>query len=710
MGWATMRDRAGHAGRAALLLLAVQLRPAMAPARVLSVDCDRAVGLPAAEPPTYRSLTAARDALRAARDGGVGGDASDGRATVVVRGRCEGTEPLELGPRDANTDWVAHDAGGATISGGRALPSSMLAPVTDAAVLALLPATARTVARQLNLSAVGLAREDIGELVPHTFPGGDAQIDFYKLRGSGAAELFWGGRPLHRARHPESDDDQLLVPQNSLMIKAVHREPGSFRELTTVDVGASRLAAWGRELAAGRKLWTHGEWAGFGWADTHKPLVAIDAGNSTITTINSPLSGSGGGLEGRSTPGGWFRVYNALSELDTRGEYVIDEFGGSLLLVLMPPDDDDGEMVLSLSATPVLHAANTHGVRCVGIDFAYSRGWGTVFDDCVDCAIFDSRLTNFGINAVNVSAGRNFLLSNATITGTGQGGVILSGGDRITLEPANHTIIGSHITEFARILQKYTPAVCLCGVGQQLLDTEISNGAHFGMLLTGNDHRIARNHFHNLVYGGADAGAVYSGREWTYRGALIEGNTFENINSYLCQAGGAKNCVGQPPRALHADDGISGWTVVNNLFRNVTQVHNGLSNRDMTMMHNRFEIVLSAGQPKTNLDADHRSAIHLDVFGPPPYPADSDIDVLRGFLARVPYNCTDCAWSKYPHLANILDDEYWLPKYWRLENNSFCDITYHGVAEKLMDGAYDHETFGVERNNRNSTACTNGGG
>ena len=115
------------------------------------------------------------------------------------------------------------------------------------------------------------------------------------------------------------------------------------------------------------------------------------------------------------------------------------------------------------------------------------------------------------------------------------------------------------------------------------------------MLLTGNDHTIDSTHFHNLVYGGADAGAIYSGRDWTYRGQLISNNIFENISSYLCLPGGAKNCRGQAPRALHSDDGMSGWTVVRNHFKNVTQVQNAYSSRDITFMHNHIERVLITG-------------------------------------------------------------------------------------------------------------------
>ena len=41
---------------------------------------------------------------------------------------------------------------------------------------------------------------------------------------------------------------------------------------------------------------------------------------------------------------------------------------------------------------------------------------------------------------VNVTGGKGFRLSNVEVTGTGQGGVILEGGDRTSLTPANHTI------------------------------------------------------------------------------------------------------------------------------------------------------------------------------------------------------------------------------------------------------------------------------
>ena len=69
------------------------------------------------------------------------------------------------------------------------------------------------------------------------------------------------------------------------------------------------------------------------------------------------------------------------------------------------------------------------------------------------------RVCGAGINGVNVTGGSNFLMENVEVTGTGQGGVILQGGDRQSLTPGNHRVVNCTIHRFARIMQKYTPGM-----------------------------------------------------------------------------------------------------------------------------------------------------------------------------------------------------------------------------------------------------------
>ena len=128
---------------------------------------------------------------------------------------------------------------------------------------------------------------------------------------------------------------------------------------------------------------------------------------------------------------------------------------------------------------------------------------------------------------------------------------------------------------------------------------------------------------------------------------MIKNNVFENITSHLCLPGGCKNCAGQPPRALHSDDGMSGWTVVDNTFVNCTKVHNAYSSRDITFVNNRIaHIHLS------EVNRNQHSATQLDVM---PNDCSHPSSTQYRFLHRVPYNSTP--YTKYPHLANILSDD-----------------------------------------------------
>lgn len=189
------------------------------------------------------------------------------QATVSVRGRCSG--PLKLsGPLDASVTWLG--VGAAAHTGGLELPVGKFGPVTDPTALGLLPSVSAGAVKQLNLSALGLDTNAIGKLKPHHYPGGNAQINFYLFEGSGQAELFWGEEALHLARYPNSEDDQLLIPQNSMLIRSVqHGESGAevnrVSDMPSEDGrgvparGSARMSKWASELAAGRDVWAHGE-------------------------------------------------------------------------------------------------------------------------------------------------------------------------------------------------------------------------------------------------------------------------------------------------------------------------------------------------------------------------------------------------------------------------------------------------------------------
>jgi hypothetical protein len=77
----------------------------------------------------------------------------------------------------------------------------------------------------------------------------------------------------------------------------------------------------------------------------------------------------------------------------------------------------------------------------------------------------------------------------------------------------------------------------------------------------GNDHVIEFNDVHHVCLESNDAGAVYSGRDWTWRGTVIRFNKFWEITGFE-----DRGCVG-----VYLDDMLCGTHVHGNLFWRVTR-------------------------------------------------------------------------------------------------------------------------------------------
>lgn len=61
-------------------------------------------------------------------------------------------------------------------------------------------------------------------------------------------------------------------------------------------------------------------------------------------------------------------------------------------------------------------------------------------------------------------------------------------------------------------------------VGQRAVHNLIHDHPHCPILYSGNDHRIEWNEIHHVALETGDVGAVYSGRDWTFRGNAIRYN------------------------------------------------------------------------------------------------------------------------------------------------------------------------------------------
>jgi hypothetical protein len=104
-------------------------------------------------------------------------------------------------------------------------------------------------------------------------------------------------------------------------------------------------------------------------------------------------------------------------------------------------------------------------------------------------------------------------------------------------------------------LATYQPGISLSGVGNVIEHNELAYSPHAAILFSGNDHRIERNVIHDVVRETDDAGAIYTGRDWTARGTSISNNFMFDIH-------------GTGPHgatAIYLDDQASGITIQQNL-------------------------------------------------------------------------------------------------------------------------------------------------
>lgn len=513
------------------------------------------------------------------------------------------------GPKDAS----------AIISGGRAV--SGFTPVTDRAILARLPAAAHSHVLQADLAKQGIS--DYGKQVRHGWGAWNVPT---------ALEVSYRNQPMTLARWPNQGFAKIATTPDG--------EKGF-----TFTVQGANLRAWKDES----DLLATGYWDK-NWVDVTIPIKAIDlAAQSFTLTEPAPPYGL------KIGQGIFFQ--NALAELDQPGEWYLDKVKGVLYFWPPQPLHDNEVEVSMLEKLLVIDKASYIGIS--GVTFQSARGDAVTVKGGQHVAIANSVIRNIG-NRATVISGLNNGLSDMLIEDIGEGGVVLAGGDRQTLTPANLYVERSTIRRFARLSRTYQPAVLMSGVGNRVVGNKISDTPHTAILFRGNDHLISHNEIFDVCKETGDAGVIYTGRDWTARGTVISDNHIHDIPPNVAMG----RTIG-----VYLDDHASGITVRGNLFeRVVVAVYIG-GGRDNLIENNKF--------------IDTETAIRLNTMDEKGKATSVDPNgTLRKNLAAVPYNQSPYK-ERYPHLANILEDEPGEPKYNVARRNNFVG----NVAVDIRKGA-----------------------
>lgn len=479
----------------------------------------------------FATLERARDAVRTRKGAG-------GKVTVWLRGADYlRTNALELSPADSGTArapviWSAYQNEKVRLLGGQVL--SGFKPLTDEALLMRLDPSTRGHVLHLDLRVLGLTR--FGEM---------------KSRGFGRpttpshCELFFNHRPMTLARWPNEGTWERIAGfptgsgKNDDHGGNIGALPGGF------SYAGDRPRRWRDPTQA----WVHGYWA-WDWANSYERIAGIDLDRRLIQT--APPHGLYGFRAGQR-----FYFLNVLEELDQPGEWFLDRISGSLYF-WPPAPIGSGETILSLEEQPAIRLTDANYVTVRGLSIEATRGSGVEIHGGQGNRIEGCLLRNLGDWGVSISGGTDHGVAGCDVFDTGDGGVSLSGGDRQTLRPAGHFVENCHFRRQGRWSKCYVPAIQMSGVGHRASHNLIHDHPHCAILFTGNDHLIDFNDIHHIALESGDVGAIYTGRDYSFRGNRIRHN-------YIHETGG----VGMGSMGVYMDDCVSGTEVYGNVFYRV---------------------------------------------------------------------------------------------------------------------------------------------
>lgn len=405
-------------------------------------------------------------------------------------------------------------------------------------------------------------------------------------------ELYLNGKRMQLSRYPKEGYLHLagVIDAGECLEYPVHCIHEGWREKRNprpgeymMDPGtARRVRGWKHA----KDIWTFG-YFGYDWASASCPVTEFDTVKGSFVPEFVSMFGVYEGAR--------YCFLNVADELSD-GEWYIDRETATLYI---RPGFDIGNADIELGGKTCC-AIRIDGAEHLHIEgFTVQGARGNAIEGHGNHICLSDLIVRQSSGNGIVLSGTDNRVYGCELYDLGEGGIVLDGGDRITLTPGNSAADNNSIHDFGYLFPSYRPGVLLKGVGNRCIHNEIFNCPHCAVQYGGNDLVIEYNVIHDAVTASTDAGAVYCGRDWTKCGCVVAYNCLYRI-------GGEDSF----PDGIYFDDLISGQTAHHNLIVDVGKygfIAGG--GRDIVISDN---IVASCGKSCIDFDSRGRDAYLFD--------------------------------------------------------------------------------------------------
>lgn len=307
-------------------------------------------------------------------------------------------------------------------------------------------------------------------------------------------------------------------------------------------------------------------WPGNDWFDHYAGIEKIEKLTKKITLSSDAMYTLASGRR--------FIIRNIEGDLDSDYEWFYNPKKEKIHLIL-----PEGTLINTAYVTPLENAViidNSINLEFKNLTFKHSKSTNIKINKSKYINLIDLEITNSGGTGIEVKKSTNINISTSKIHNVGMGGITLEGGDRKGLIRSNNVVENTHIFNIGQTLANYTPAISLGGVGATIRHCLIENTPGLGILINGNEHLIEKSELHHLCQQADDCGAIYSGRDWTYRGNVIRYNSIHDMHGYgldkVDVKAGSVKYKRKGGRGVYLDDGVSGFKIYGNIFNDAGSI------------------------------------------------------------------------------------------------------------------------------------------